>query len=233
MLTEDNRVGRWEDRSAVHVLLRHGIELLELGDLPFVPVGKFAELAPSETTEGLFSLSAMGSGIEGPNHEAWETFVFRESGDIKWICDGLNNTELIHGQMEGLVEMSIRDRDVAFRREDDFEITSVGGSDGLESGNNLGGSENSGTINRDHISADIFASDIADSRGGCARNNGRNVASSTNMAFGDVESERRVITYDSRGQGIQTVERIISDLEIHGRNIQRVGRQCIVRIDVA
>ncbi len=66
MLAKDNGIFGSEDRSAIHLLLCHRIELLKFGGFPFVPIGEVAQLSSSETAETLFLCRAVRSCVEGP-----------------------------------------------------------------------------------------------------------------------------------------------------------------------
>ena len=64
MLAKDDCIARRGNRSAIHLLFCHRIQLLEFSVLPFLPIGKASEFSSSEAPETLFVGRAMRCRVE-------------------------------------------------------------------------------------------------------------------------------------------------------------------------
>lgn len=69
MLTEDDGAGGWVHWCAVHLLFRHGVQLLCLCSQPIKPIAKLLELAPREAAQGLLRFSSEHSSIQRSHHQ--------------------------------------------------------------------------------------------------------------------------------------------------------------------
>ena len=79
MLTKDDCVSWRQHRGSIHVLLGHGVQLLEFGGLPVGPVGKGAKLATSERSKALFGSGSMNGGVQRANQKVGIIFMWERN----------------------------------------------------------------------------------------------------------------------------------------------------------
>ncbi len=66
MLAKNNAPCWGVDRGAIHLFPFHGVELLEFGCLPIVPIRQAAELSASEASKTLFLRCTVCRRVERP-----------------------------------------------------------------------------------------------------------------------------------------------------------------------
>jgi hypothetical protein len=124
--------------------------------------------------------------------------------------------------MERLLEVTIGDRDVAFRRKHNCEGLLVGRCNSVERGYDGFGCEDGDIVDGHDKCADIFTSNIANSRCRRMQDNTRNVSVCPDVTILDLEAEARVFAHDRAGQFVEELEGIIRNVEVEGRNVQFV-----------
>jgi hypothetical protein len=199
------------------------------------------QLSACETAKGLFLFGPKSGSIQTAYHEqeliVWKGLMHRdgETG-LRCCCvwerrsrggcsaKRVDEAKLVDRQMKRAVVRASVDRDVAVGREDNGERGSVGGGDARQSEDNGLARENGGAINRHDISTDVLASHVADSGSRGTGGNAGQITAFANVASGDLETKRRVITLDCLRDGVEAVKWIIGDFKVHGRQRRAVGR---------
>jgi hypothetical protein len=134
----------------------------------------------------------------------------------------MDETKLVHGQMDWAVVWARTDRDVTVGRKDNGERGSVGGGNGGQHSDDGLARENRDVVNRDNVSADVFATDIPNASSGGACGDAGQVAALADVTSGNLEAKGRMIAFDGLRDGAKAMKWVVRDLKIErgqGRTI--------------
>ncbi len=108
------------------------------------------------------------------------------------------------------------DGDISVGRKDDGEGDGIGSNNSSQCGDNGVAGEDGDVVNRDDVSADVLATDVADAGSGGTRNDTRKVVILSDVASGDLETKSGVVAFDGLRDGVEAMKRIVRDVEIEG-----------------
>jgi hypothetical protein len=131
--------------------------------------------------------------------------------------------------MKRTVVWTRTDRDVPVGRKDDDEGDSIGSDDCSQSGDDRITREDGNVVHRDDVSADILATNVADTGGRGAGDDTREVTTLADMARRDLEPESGMVAFDGLCDGVQSMKGVVGDDEIQRGEDGTIGRDMTIR----